>query len=30
MFDSIEEIQTAMEEAKYIVDRDTATVLFFP
>jgi MoxR-like ATPase len=28
MFKSIEEIQTAMEEAKYIVGRDTATVLF--
>jgi MoxR-like ATPase len=28
MFKSIEEIQMAMEGAKYIVDRDTATVLF--
>jgi len=28
MFDSIEEIQTAMEEAKYILERDTATVLY--
>jgi MoxR-like ATPase len=28
MFKSIEEIQTAMEAEKYIVDRDTATVLF--
>ncbi|MBP1718907.1 MAG: MoxR-like ATPase [Deltaproteobacteria bacterium] len=28
MFNSIEEIQTAMEEARYIIDRDTATVLY--
>jgi MoxR-like ATPase len=28
MFKSIEEIQTAMEEARYIIDRDTATVLY--